>query len=237
MKCVILAAGRGSRLKPITSYIPKPLLPVNHGRVIDRVINYLSCGCKEILLVTGHLHELLERYIVRRYPNVKLVNVDRITPGNLHTLLQVRDFLSGEEFVIANADHIFPEEVWNFFPKKENSLELACHSSGTRAFLEDEMKVKVKNSKLVRMDKKLENYEGAYTGLAYVGKDSTDIFWESAEKVSAQRRDEAKVEDVFNLLAEKEVPEVVWIDNIRFYEIDTIEDLRRVWNEAKAGSF
>ncbi len=236
MKGVVLAAGKGSRLNPMTSYIPKPLLPVDGERIIDRVISYLSAGCEEIFIVSGYLHNLLERYLKSKYLNIKVIRVDRVPSGNLYTLLQAKDFLEGHEFIIANADHIFPREIWDFFPTKRGGIQLACHKKGTRVFLEDEMKVKVKDGKLLKMDKKLKDYDGAYTGLAYIGEGTWEIFWKFAQKLFFKLRDTAKVEDVFNFLAGEKQPEIVWIDNVRFYEIDTIEDLRRVWNESKAGA-
>lgn len=236
MKCVVLSAGKGSRLRPVTSCVPKPLLPVGGGRLIDKVLSYLSVVCEEILVVSGHLNELLEGYLKRKHPHVKLVRADRIPSGNLYTLLRAEEFLKGSEFLIANADHVFPKEVWDFFPAKREGIQLACHRKGIRNILEDEMKVKVEGNKLLYVDKRLEDYEGAYVGLAYVGRDVQEVFWETAGRVFSLLKDTAKVEDVFGSLTEGRRPEVVWIDEVRFYEVDTMEDLRRAWSEAKAGA-
>ena len=233
MRGVILSAGKGSRLRPITSYIPKPLLPVGGKRIIDYVISYLSEACEEIIIVAGYMHELLEKYVGERYPEVKILKVKNLFPGNLYTLLRARDLLK-EDFVVANADHIFPSEVWEFFPEGRRGVQVACHRRGTRKIFEDEMKVRVSAEKLIYMDKKLKDYEGAYTGLAYVGKDSVERFWRTAKEVFNRLKGEGKVEDVFNELARLGEVKVVWIDDVKFYEVDTVSDLRRTWYEKEA---
>ncbi len=233
MRGVILSAGKGSRLRPITSYIPKPLLPVGRKRIIDYVISYLSEACEEIIIVAGYMHELLEKYVKQKHPQVSILKVKNLFPGNLYTLLRARDLLK-EDFVVANADHIFPSEVWELFPEGRRGVQVACHRRGTREILEDEMKVRVSAEKLIYMDKKLKDYEGAYTGLAYVGKDSVERFWRTAKEVFNRLKGEGKVEDVFNELAKLGDVKVVWIDEVRFYEVDTVSDLRRIWYEKEA---
>lgn len=229
----MLAAGMGSRLAPITSCVPKPLLPLKGERLIDFVVRYLKEKCEEIFVVGGHLWELMERYLGRKHPDVRLVWADKVLPGNLYTLMRVRHHLE-EDFVIANADHLFPKDVWDVFPAPVGGIQLACHRKGTRVFLEDEMKIREEKGFLLFMDKKLSAYDGAYTGLAYVGKDAVKVFWNRAEELTRSLGDLAKVEDLFNSLVREVRPRIVWIDKVPFYEVDTIHDLRRVWHEARA---
>lgn len=232
MKGIVLAAGRGSRLSPITYYLPKPLLPVNGSRVIDKVLNYLRTVCEDILVVTGYMADVLERYLNRRY-DVKVLKVDKVFPGNLYTLLRAKDFADKEEFIIANADHIFPKKVWNFFPKSREGVELACHRKERRKILEDEMKVRTEGDLLIFMDKRLENFQGAYVGLAYVSEARSGLLWEVAEEIFKLKGGNSKAEDVFNRLAQNRLVRVNYIDEVPFWEIDTVEDLRKVWHEAR----
>nr|WP_212814601.1 sugar phosphate nucleotidyltransferase [Erwinia rhapontici] len=61
-KAVILAAGTGNRLFPITEIIPKPLTPVNGKSIIERlVINLLETGVNQIVVVTGHFGKKFSR--------------------------------------------------------------------------------------------------------------------------------------------------------------------------------
>ncbi len=82
MKAVILAAGEGKRLRPLTYGIPKPLLPVGGRPVIDYVIDNLLT-CREIATIyvaVGHMRAAIENYLKHtRRPGVKIVTIG--TPG------------------------------------------------------------------------------------------------------------------------------------------------------------
>lgn len=60
MKAVILAGGKGTRLKPYTTVFPKPLMPISDKPILEIIIRQLkSRGIDEIILATGHLSELV----------------------------------------------------------------------------------------------------------------------------------------------------------------------------------
>ena len=61
MKAVILAGGLGTRLKPLTSVIPKPLLPVGEQSILEITINRLrDCGFDEIFIATNYKSHMFE---------------------------------------------------------------------------------------------------------------------------------------------------------------------------------
>ena len=63
MKAVILAGGRGTRLAPYTTVLPKPLMPVGERPILEIVISQLqNHGFTDIVLAVGHLAGLLEAY-------------------------------------------------------------------------------------------------------------------------------------------------------------------------------
>ena len=63
MKVVIMAGGEGTRLRPLTFSIPKPLLPVKDKPILENIIYRLkSCGLKELILAVGYKSELIETY-------------------------------------------------------------------------------------------------------------------------------------------------------------------------------
>ncbi len=214
---IILSAGRGRRLLPITHYVPKVLIPLCGKRLIDYNLELLGGVCEEVLVIGGHLFEVLERYLKNR--DVKLLRVDRVEEGNLYTLLRAMDLVRGD-FIVTNGDHLFGKNLFEHFkPFGRRGVFVACQRE--REILEDEMKVLVSSGRVLKMDKNLKSFDGAFVGLTYVNEEG---FWEVAKRLGS-----GKVEDVlveFN-------PEVVWIDDVPFFEIDDIKDWRRARDGCK----
>ncbi|MDD1623367.1 MAG: NTP transferase domain-containing protein, partial [Methylococcaceae bacterium] len=64
MKAMILAAGRGERMRPLTDYVPKPLLPVAGKTIIEHTINKLiSEGFNDIIINHAHLGQQIEDHL------------------------------------------------------------------------------------------------------------------------------------------------------------------------------
>ncbi|HRE31444.1 MAG TPA: sugar phosphate nucleotidyltransferase, partial [Candidatus Berkiella sp.] len=64
MRAMILAAGRGNRLRPLTDHCPKPLVPVaNKPLIVYHIENLALAGFKEIVINLFHLGEQIERYL------------------------------------------------------------------------------------------------------------------------------------------------------------------------------
>ena len=64
MKAVILAGGKGTRLKPYTTVIPKPLVPVGEKAIIDILISRLvKCGVDEVFICLNHFAEIIMAYL------------------------------------------------------------------------------------------------------------------------------------------------------------------------------
>ena len=63
MKAVILAGGKGTRLKPYATVFPKPLMPVGDKPILEVIIRQLSArNLKDIIIIVGHLGELIMNF-------------------------------------------------------------------------------------------------------------------------------------------------------------------------------
>ena len=64
MKAIILAGGRGKRLRPITDYVPKPLISIKNIPIIEWQIKYLKkFGISEVIICSGYKTEMIENYL------------------------------------------------------------------------------------------------------------------------------------------------------------------------------
>ena len=104
-RAIIMAAGKGVRMHPITLKIPKPLVKVNGIRMIDTVIQGLhSQGIFEIYIVTGYLKEQF-RVLEEEYEGIKLIeNPYFDSCNNISSLYVAREHL--EDVIILDGDQI-----------------------------------------------------------------------------------------------------------------------------------
>ena len=93
-RAIIMAAGYGTRLRPITLSTPKPLIKVNGIRMIESVIEaLLKNDIREICVVTGYLAEKFD-FLGEKYPEVTLIyNPYYNKYNNISSLYVARDHL------------------------------------------------------------------------------------------------------------------------------------------------
>jgi mannose-1-phosphate guanylyltransferase len=109
MKAFLLAAGLGTRLRPITDSTPKCLLPVGGRPMLDIWLDALAkAGVSEVLVNAHHLADQVQAHLAGRFgaPVVHLV-VEQVLLGSAGTLRANRDFVIGEDIFLAiNADNL-----------------------------------------------------------------------------------------------------------------------------------
>ena len=106
MRAIILAAGLGTRLRPMTNNTPKALVKVKDKPLVEYQIEYLKeKGIDEIIIVVGYLHEQFD-YLKEKY-NVKLVLNDKYAEyNNFYSLYLVKDYLA-DSYVIDADNYLF----------------------------------------------------------------------------------------------------------------------------------
>lgn len=105
-RAIIMAAGTGNRMLPITAQTPKPLVEVNGIRMIDSVVDALhQVGITDIYVVAGYLKEQFYEW-KQKYPEVKIVENDQFSVCNNISSLYVARHLLDEDCMILDADQI-----------------------------------------------------------------------------------------------------------------------------------
>jgi mannose-1-phosphate guanylyltransferase len=109
MKAFLLAAGLGTRLRPITDITPKCLIDVGGRSLLDIWLDALAkAGVDEVLVNTHHLAPQVEAHVARRpmSPVVRLSH-EPVLLGSAGTLLANRDFVADDDmFLVINADNL-----------------------------------------------------------------------------------------------------------------------------------
>lgn len=142
MKAIILAAGLGSRLRPITDNIPKCMVPVNGQPIINKQISNLldnSFREDEIIVVGGYKAEVLEEYLITHFPTVKLIkNVRYSVTNNMYSLYLALKEIGDESFLLMNADVFYDSNVIAGLLSSEDDNAIAVDKS---QYIEESMKV------------------------------------------------------------------------------------------------
>lgn len=108
MKAIMLTAGFGSRLRPLTDVLPKCLLPINGRPLLEYWFSMLiNAGVTSILMNLHYLSEIMKEWVeLTAYAaNVKMVYEDFLL-GTGGTLLQNRDFVGDEPVMLIHADNL-----------------------------------------------------------------------------------------------------------------------------------
>ena len=101
MKVIVPLAGKGTRLLPLTKRVPKPLVRVAGRPVMDYVMDAMAgLDVEELIVITGHLKDVVERYIVERY-DVKARFVEQKTlDGTAGAINLARPYVDGPVLII-----------------------------------------------------------------------------------------------------------------------------------------
>ncbi|MDH5021368.1 sugar phosphate nucleotidyltransferase [Halobacterium rubrum] len=113
MKAVILAAGEGNRLRPLTERRPKPMLPVGNRPVLEHVLEAVAdAGIQEVVFVVGYERDRIQTYFGDGDDwGVDIEYAVQDTQlGTGHAVLQAENFVS-EPFVVLNGDRVIDDSL------------------------------------------------------------------------------------------------------------------------------
>tara|TARA_B100001059_G_scaffold95104_1_gene94328 strand:+ start:18160 stop:18924 length:765 start_codon:yes stop_codon:yes gene_type:complete len=248
-KVIILAAGKGSRLLPLTKSNPKCMTELKGKSILSRQINlYRKLGASKIIVVCGYLHEKInEDYII------KVINNDFDSSNMVYSLMLAKDFLDGNT-IISYGDIFFKEDLLNNLLNDYRDIVITSDSAWksywTQRFdnpLEDaESFVKGKNFKvksLGQKEKNIKNIDGQFIGLIKLSKEGCKKFistynlchqnkscklnaWNSGRKLKL-----SYMTDILNYFAKQN--NLFYVETIGgWVEVDDLKDLEIANNKS-----
>lgn len=236
VKAIILSAGQGRRLLPLTENTPKCLLPVAGKPVLAWQIDaLLAVGIEEITIVAGFQAGLIETLLRQRYANHPKINI-LFNPffevaDNLASCWIARGVMTGD-FLILNGDTVIESaliaQVLNSEP-----APITLSVDFKDAYDADDMKVQLDPDGRVKQVSKIippQQVDAESIGLVYFRDQGPRIF---SQAVESALRHPAELKSwylsIINDLAQQHLVNACSVKGFRWCEIDFIEDL------AKAG--
>lgn len=126
MQAMILAGGAGTRLKPITDYVPKSLIQINNVPIIEWQIRLLKkFGISEIIICTGYKSDQIQNYLehMKNFGcNIKF-SIERAPLGTGGAIKKASRLIRGRSFLVLNGDIISTINVKKMFASP-NSIAL-----------------------------------------------------------------------------------------------------------------
>lgn len=134
MKAIILAAGEGKRMRPLTLETPKPMLEVLGKPLLEHLFESLPSEVTEILLVVGYKAEQIQRYFGSEYRGRHITYVSQEQPkGTGHALMLCKDYIkSDERFLFMVGDDLHSADALKNLLKHEHGVLVAVHDDPRR---------------------------------------------------------------------------------------------------------
>jgi len=228
MKAIILAAGEGTRLNPLTLKIPKCLIPVSGKPILQYQIEaFNSIGVEEIIIIVGYRAVDIIKYISSLgHNNVKIIeNKNYTSTNNMYSLWLARSELLDHEFFLANGDIVFSTAILKRLNKSD---VIICKKD---CFNEESMKIAVIDGYIQDISKQIAHNEvyGLSIDLYSFSLKSARILFTKIEEIVEQQKDisswtEVAMQQLFHSSALQMKPfnmnqEELWM------EIDNSNDL------------
>lgn len=127
---VIMAGGIGSRLKPITNIIPKPLIPIDEKTILEHIFDrFNSHGCEDFYLSVNYKADLIEYYLNSKNLNFNISYFKEDKPlGTAGSLTMLKDIIH-ETFFVSNCDIIIEQdysEILDYHREQKNLITIVA---------------------------------------------------------------------------------------------------------------
>ena len=236
-KAVILAAGMGLRMKEMGEEIPKGFIRLGKSPIIEHSLKALiSCGIKEIIIVTGYKGEYYEN-LKETYPQIKTVENTRFAKtGTMYSLWCAREYVDSD-FILLESDLIYASgEIAKIInvPFGDCLLLSGTTHAGDEVYVEA---VENRVSQISKNREKIKNSIGEYIGIAKISK---PLFSKLIQIAESQFDTDPKISYDMDCLVQvaNEYPiNFLQMDGLDWAEIDDLAQLERaqkVWQRIKA---
>lgn len=234
MKAIILAAGVGSRMRPLTDTSHKCLLPVAGKPILERMLtNIEACGITDVLIVTGHRDGDIKEFVASRDSNLSISfahNPRYLETNTGYSLLLAKDFASGSDFIKFDADVVFDRSVLEELTGAQSETAL-CIDKNIHLDKEEVKVIADESDKVIAVGKKLNPHEsrGESIGIEKISAMAGAVLFEElARLMQDEANHQEYYDDSYTTLVDRGIPfHAVDITGRPWVEIDNHEDYAR----------
>jgi L-glutamine-phosphate cytidylyltransferase len=227
MIAIILAAGTGSRLMPLTKDIPKPLLEIDDKSLMERmIINCISNDVNEFIIVLGHKKgRVLEKidYLKKKY-SIKISTIEnkKYSQTNTSCSVNLATRQLNDDVIIINGDNVVDERIISGLLKIN---ETALVVDNYKKLNEESFKLRIENNMIIDIGKGIDikTASGEFIGISKVSKNDLPLFNSILENLIAEN-----VQNYYDLaykdLSKRVKMEYFFTNGLKWTEIDDKKD-------------
>jgi L-glutamine-phosphate cytidylyltransferase len=228
MEAVILAAGVGKRLLPLTKKCPKCLVDINGETILQRIVT--SCfafGIKDFKVAVGHGREamyLAKKQLENKLPiTITLVENLNYDTTNTGVSLSIALGTVKGDSIIVNGDIVFDPKILKEIMRQKTT---AIVVDNVKTLSQESFKVQTVDNKIVLMGKDipLNQANGEFTGISLIKKQDINKFKSILRKMTEKDKN-SYYDFAFQKLASLQPISFVFTNGLKWTEIDTREDL------------
>lgn len=217
-----MAAGKGTRMLPLTETIPKVLIEINGKPFLYYVIeNLKKAGFDEFGIIAGYMKEKIEDFITTNNINATIIE-QKEQLGTGHAVMQAKDFCKDENFIVLGGDNLFSVDDLKAINRQDNF----CYVVGK---VEDDPSkygvFVVEGEKLVRIIEKPKQFVGNLINIGLYK--FTPEIWQALDQIKLSPRGEYEITDAISILAAQEKVKAFRLKNY-WIDLGSKEDISKV---------
>lgn len=231
MDVLLLAAGMGTRLKDMTTALPKSLLKIKDQPILKHILTAFEQTpmIDKVTVVTGFERGLITDFLGSYQGRLKIDEVwnKDFKKGNFYSVEAGLSRMNAP-FFITNADHIFPSGLLRKVFAHPQGVSGVCDFD--RPLTPDCMKVLVDERtgtrKISKIHKKLDTFNAGYIGMTVVAQDGMKDYMKTFDIIRSKGEENAYAEQVLQEMAmTNNPPNIIDASGFGWLEVDTAEDL------------
>jgi choline kinase len=227
MKALILAAGFGSRLMPITQNLPKALVSVNGKPILyNQIESLLENGITDITIIAGYKGTVVKDAVCSHWDNIKVVeNENYSSTNNMYSAYLGIQSTGISDLIMMNADVFFDHSVIRGLLEYPFPNAIVT-DVGT--YYEESMKVIERDGYLIEISKTIKKQDALGSSIDVYKFDAigTQMFYNKCKEYIENQKDLKKWSEVALNAALKEIGFKACPLNGRWFEIDNHDDLK-----------